>query len=614
MKHFDIYINTLARFGASWEWFKDQQYACWRNLFNVLKHYFIKNFGRRSLTGHARFHATKIDENNKFVIDNTHTDNESLFGKMGYKVKRRMDICVGLDCGALHKTPLSVLSALLIICQLSNLVNCQNSLYNALPIALSYKKDSTYDGRSLVYEVCNNIGKYGEFNFWCEEADCQIFMKYQAHAQGDYMAKNQSINMSCTVRATYGGTQGFIWDVQQQQKRGLKWYADYTTALLMSYVPPDEVDDVENDVKIIDRVLSVREKVRLKNNSNVNNRNGNNNFENENNNDNNNNNGKNEISSDNSDEDDEMEDDNNIENDVNSNKRKSWWSLLGPELGNQWGHLVDVLFDAWVAEYRNKYGRDPVLTASKEDSIRTEIAASLQHGILRKGHALSFCFMCEIKHIMWRIQLFGLASDTAIIYCTCEFEIEDVDWCLDAFELNSIKKQFGKYGNKNKSQDIEKVMVYRLIGCDIDAVTVKNPEFLSRIDFVLMEKFDIDANIEYNDNSDMSSIDRYYFSRTWWLVVNWRAKELWQKFFAILHIPYFDPDQPLPDILKYSIELSIKIWDLIERFQSYFVSLFFLIFVWHSVFVLLFVCIRFLLLADISNGYHWYMVCTKTEY
>ena len=689
---FDLYFDKLALTGASW--ISDNKYAWFRNVKNVITHYFNKNFDRLSLQGHAYFHSSKVERRELFIITPNDTANELLHGKLGYKPSERMDLCLGLDCGALHKTPLSVSSALVIICQISNLLFCQNSLYNALPICLSYKKDSTEYGRQLVHNICNDIGKYGtiEFDYYGyyndnddnsndnnendnndnendnsnEKRQIHVWMDYQAYAQGDHMAKNESINVSCTVGSKYGGTQGYMWDPDQQRKRGMKWYEDYTTSRMLNYVSPDQVDAVLNNEYLLNRYESEIETLqRWKDNNNENNNNNNdnsnensnsnnnnnnnndnntittqgtftipplpttdnnnnnNNNNNDNNNNDNNNNENNRNSNDNNNNDnhnndiiviDDSDDDNNndnsnnnnnsnendnnnndniipiddsdiemIENDNNNNdnndnKTNHFWSLLDPELGNEWGKQTQMAFENWVVDYYQQNDKFPTLDESEKSSLLRELASKLQHGIVREGHALSFCYMCEPKHIMWRIILFGLSSDTAIAYCTCGLDYEDVAWCLNVFEIKPIDSQFKGYWMKNKKQDFDKQMVYRLIGNDIDTVVVKNCEFLSRLDTKITESFEIDVNVIYDQNSNLKLIDSCYICQIWWLTINWRIKELYQKFFYILHIPRFDNTgndnngiKIIPALLLESLELSVQIWDLIERFQSYLV-------------------------------------------
>ena len=647
-KHFDLYFDELAQSGASWipenmavREVGRRAFAWFRNVRNVISHYFTKNFNRISLTGHTYFHGSKVNEDDLFIIHEGHTEDASLHNTLGYKPSKRMDVCLGLDCGALHKTPLTVTSALVIILQLSNLLFCQNSLYNALPICLSYKKDSTLEGRELVHKICNDVGKRGTIEFdWfnndnsdnnsdnssdnndnsdnnsdSNENKVHVWMDYQAHAQGDHMAKNESINVSSTVRSRYGGTQGYMWDPIMQKKRGMAWYSDYTTSRLMNYVPPDEVPSVMRNERILKRYESEIETLRRwerekmnenndndNNNSNNNDNNNSNDNDNNNSNDNDNNNGNDDaittqgmnnkddvIVIDDSDIEMIEDDNNNNDNNKNDNNKNDdnltnhWWSLTDPELGNKWGRQTEQAWRKWVVNYYQTNGHFPDLTESEANSIRGTLSAQLHHGIIREGHALSFGYMCEPKHIMWRIQLHGLACDTSIAYCVCGLSHRAMTWCLDVFKIKTINSQFDAYWKTNKKQNYDKQIAYRLIGNDIDTVTLVNPEFLYRVDYKIVELFDIDRTQQFNENSDLNEIDNCYLLQTWWLAVNWRVKELYQKFFWILHIPRFDDDnndnhnndnnnndvKRIPELLEESLRLSIQIWDLIERFQSY---------------------------------------------
>ena len=208
-KHFSIYIDRLDRAGAGWN--DNQGYAASRIIINALNYFFDTNIDRESLIGRVRYHSSLINPND------IQTDNN---GNRHYEFNNKMHLMLGFDCGKLYKTPIDVLSALIGLCQMSWLYECHGSLFNALQILLSYLKDNTMQGREMITKLCNEIGKTGYIQCYSKNLNCNINIPYIAHAQGDLLVKNGNINMSTTVNAQYGATQGFIYDKKEKKKRG----------------------------------------------------------------------------------------------------------------------------------------------------------------------------------------------------------------------------------------------------------------------------------------------------------------------------------------------------------------------------------------------------------
>ena len=115
----------------------------------------------------------------------------------------------------------------------------------------------------------------------------------------------------------------------------------------------------------------------------------------------------------------------------------------------------------------------------------------------------------------------------------------------------------------------------RVVGESCNLICNRFAHFIYESQCALLEKFNINDN--NNRKSSLKCNNKVFKRYMFGLAVEFVQHVFWQRFIGICLIPYF-PKSPngynnnnIPPLLKEPIDLSLTIWDLIQRFQPYMV-------------------------------------------
>ena len=402
---------------------------------------------------------------------------------------------------------MSVGSCMIALAQFGNIFRCLNSLYNSTQLLLSYKTDKDLVGLKKIEQICDNIGREGELICFSKRKQCNVIIRYIAHGQGDLMAKNKNLNPSVSVGANYGGTQGicFVNGVRQ----GLSWKGDYTTRRLMHYKEPSDLINLPQNWK----------------------------------------------------------------------NQPFWWTLTSPPHGNAMGQQGEDSFDMWMETERQRLGRYPQLTPKQENKKRSSLVQQMfKHGIIRKGHALSWSYLNEIKHIYWRIFINRLCQSITINWVQHSMSFEALDKAIsEAFSSKTVQKQNKNYCvDQNSGRLDTKVCSIKLPGPVVDEVVINYPVYSYWMDRAFIDKYGINEqyiDCVWSDRSNIDILPANYVIQVWHNAVDFHLHCLWVEYLGILHIPQFYPKSKyadtIPPLLNKSLQLSIQIYDCLERLQPH---------------------------------------------
>lgn len=262
---------------------------------------------------------------------------------------------------------------------------------------------------------------------------------------------------------------------------------------------------------------------------------------------------------------------------------RTWWTINTPKNGISMGEEGERAFWQWMEEQKDKNHEYPQLTAKEETSIRREMVQSrCHHGVVKPGHALSWGYLAEIKHIFWRVFINRLSQNITINWVQHEVPFDDLENAIKkSFKNNTFLKQFRQYAKgKNSRRRGSRVLAIKLPGPCVDQLVMGYVKYLGFIDESIVKKHGIVGafNVCYTDESDLSELPPAYVLRTWHNAVEHHLHCLWQEYMGILHIPQFYPKEQygdgLPPELTRSIQLSVQIYDCLIRLQPHGVSLF----------------------------------------
>ena len=447
------------------------------------------------------------------------------YGQKAFTFPYRLHIVCGNDNGTLPKTPMEVGQSMVCLAQFGNIGGSINSLYNCTQLLLSYKTDHDLVGLNKIEQICNEIGKTGQILCYSKQKKCNVIINYIAHGQGDLMAKNENLNPSVTVGAAYGGTQGVMFE--NGHRRGFNWKGDYYARFMPHYKTPDDI----------------------------------------------------------------------INNPENWGNCRKWWTLTSPTHGNSMGEDGENEFDWWMEEQKALKGEYPKLTRKQERTKRKDLVQNnLFHGIIRKGHALSWSYMNEIKHIYWRIFINRLCQSITVHWVQHQMPWSSIKKAVElAFDHKSLRKQIKNYCLViNPGRLEKKVCMVKLPGPIVDHFVIYYSMYSACMAQEIGKKNNVPQHIfvqHFNNQSNFDLLPKNFIIQTWHNAVDDHLHGLWQEYLGILHIPQFYPKEQyndgLPPLLTRSLELSLKIFDLLEKVQPHGVSTYYMYCVIFYIFVFL---------------------------
>ena len=149
-----------------------------------------------------------------------------------------------------------------------------------------------------------------------------------------------------------------------------------------------------------------------------------------------------------------------------------------------------------------------------------------------------------------------------------------------AFPNKTVAKQFTSYAKDiNAGRYGQKVCSVKLPGPVVDQLVIGYPVYSWYMDRAIVRKYNIvnAYDMLFTERSNLDSLPPNYVIQTWHNAVDFHLHCLWQEYLGILHIPQIYPKKQygndLPPILQRSLELSIKIYDILERLQPHGVSI-----------------------------------------